>query len=351
MVDLKNYDATKLRSFFLNHRRTAILMVGITVLVSVFAYQMQKSIEVVVNGVPTKVSTYKTTVKDVLESAGIVAHKKDKVVPTLSSKVINGMTIGIKRAIPVNIKIGGKGLVIYTAENSIGDMLKAEGITLNKSDIVSPKIQSPVYKDMKISITRVAENSVIIKTKVAYKVFSKADANLEKGKVKVLRTGIDGVKEEKYKVIYEDGKEVSRILVGEVIRKAPIDKLVAVGSLSWIIPSSGSRKIYFTKQYRVKATSYTADYACTGKRPGDRGFRVTATGRMVKRDKDNYSTVAVDKSVIPLGTKLYIEGYGFAIAADTGGGVKGRHVDLYFEPGTKEYRNWFTHTVKIYLLR
>lgn len=351
MVNSKNYDATKLLRFFSNHHRTAILMVGIIILFSVFAFGMQKSIKVVVNGVPTKVSTYSATVKDVLKSAGIVSHTKDKVVPALSSKAVNGMTIEIKRAIPVNVKIGGKGLVIYTAENTISDMLRAEGIRLNKMDIVSPNIQSPVHKDMKISVKRVAENSVIVKTNVAYKVFSKTDANLEKGKVEVLRNGIDGVKEEKYNVIYEDGKEVSRILVGEVLKKAPIDKLVTVGSLSWIIPSNGSRKVYFTKQYRVKATSYTADYACTGKRPGDRGFGVTATGKMVKRDINGYSTVAVDKSVIPLGTKLYIEGYGFAIAADTGGGVRGRHVDLYFDPGTKEYRSWFTHSVKIYFLR
>ena len=351
MVNLKNYNATKLRKFFSDHGRSAVIAVGIAMLFSVFAFRMQKSIEVVVNGVPTKVSHYESTVKDVLKYAGIVANKKDTVVPALGSKVINGMTIEIKRAIPVNIKIGGKGLVIYTSQNTISDMLKTEGITLSKIDIISPKIQSAMHKDMNISITRITENSVIVKSNIAYKVLSNTEVNLEKGKVKILRTGSSGIKEQKYKVVCENGKEVSRTLVGEVIRKAPIDQLVAVGSLAWIIPSTGSRKLYITKQYRVKATSYTTDYGCTGKRPGDRGFGVTATGKMVKRDKNGFSTVAVDKSVIPLGTKLYIEGYGYAIAADTGGGVKGRHVDLYFDPGTHEYRNWFTHKVKIYFIR
>ena len=54
------------------------------------------------------------------------------------------------------------------------------------------------------------------------------------------------------------------------------------------------------------------------------GYR-TATGTWPSR-----GTVAVDPEVIPLGTKLYIEGYGEAVAADTGGLVKGNIIDLYF---------------------
>jgi uncharacterized protein YabE (DUF348 family) len=312
---------------------------------------MQKSVAIIVDGKPTKISTYQTTVRRALKTAGIGAYKGDEIIPSLDSKVTNGMTIRIKRAIPVNVLVDGKGLVIYTTDKTIGEMFKSHGIMVNERDIVSPTIQSPVQKNMKISVTRVAENIVTTTKKIAYKVLSKTDANFSKGKVKVLRPGVDGVKEVKYKVIYKDGKETSRFLIGEALKKAPIDKIVAVGSLAWFTPSKGGRKIFYTKQFRVKATSYTADYACTGKRPGDRGFGKTATGTKAKRDPNSYSTVAVDKRIIPLGTKLYIEGYGYAIAEDVGGGVRGRHVDLYFNPGSKEYHEWFTHTVNIYVLK
>lgn len=350
MVDLKNYNAERLHKFFSNHLRMTIFTVGIAVLISVFAFSMQKSVAIMVDGKPTKISTYQTTVGSALRAAGIGVGIRDKVIPGLDSKVTNDMTIRIKKAIPVNVFVDGKGLVVYTAENTIGDLFKAEGIKLGKSDIVSPKIRSSIQKNMKIRVTRVAENTVTITKKVAYMILSKRDPKFEKGKVKVLRSGVDGLKELKYKVIYKDGKETSRFLIGEILKKSPINKIVAVGALAWFTPSSGGRKVYFTKQFRVKATSYTADYACTGKRPGDRGFGRTATGTKAKRNVNSYSTVAVDKSIIPLGTKLYIEGYGYAIAEDVGGGVKGKHVDLFFTPGSKEYRRWFTHTVNVYVL-
>jgi len=351
MVDLKNYNARNLQKFFSNHLRMTVFTVTLAVLISVFAFNMQKSVAIVVDGKPTKISTYQTTVKNALKIAGIGANKEDKVIPSLDSKVTNGMTIRIKRAIPVSVLVDGKGLVIYTAEKTIGDMFKTKGIAIKGSDIVSPTIQTPVIRNMKISVTRVAENTVTTTTRVAYKVLSKADKNISKGSVKVIRPGVDGVKEAQYKIIYKDGKETSRFLIGEILKKAPIDKIVAVGSLAWFTPSKGGRKVFFTKQFRVKATSYTADYACTGKRPGDRGFGRTATGTKAKRDSSSYSTVAVDRRVIPLGTKLYIEGYGYAIAEDVGGGVRGHHVDLYFNPGSKEYRKWFTHTVNVYVLK
>jgi uncharacterized protein YabE (DUF348 family) len=351
MIDLRNYNAKLLQKFFSNHLRVTIFTVGLAVLVSVFAFKMQKSVAIMVDGKPTKISTYSTTVGRALETAGIGVGKRDKVTPALDISVTNDMIIRIERAIPVNIAVDGKGLVVYTAEKTIGTVLKTSGINLNKSDIVSPGTRSPVYKNMKIAVTRIAENTVTMTKKVAYKVLSKSDANFDKGKVKVLRQGSDGVNEVRYKVIYKDGIEAGRFLIGEVVKKSPVDKLVAVGSLAWFSPSKTGRKVYFTKQFRVKATSYTADYACTGKRPGDRGFGITATGAKAKRNVNSYSTVAVDTSVIPLGTKLYIEGYGYAIAEDVGGGVNGKHVDLYFTPGSQEYRSWFTHKVNVYVLK
>jgi uncharacterized protein YabE (DUF348 family) len=351
MVDLKNHNARSLHRFFSNHLRMTVFIVVLTVLVSVFAYDMQKSVSVVVNGLPTEVSTYKTTVNGVLLSAGIGVGKMDKVLPELNSKITNGMTIAIKRAIPISVFIDGKERVVSTAENTIGEMLKAEGIKLSKSDTVSPEIQSPVQKNMEVAVTRVAENTLTMTSRVAYKILKKTDKNLDKGKVKVVRQGSAGTKEMKYKVIYQNGKEVSRFLVSEVLKVAPVNKIIAIGALAWFIPKEGGRKEYFTKKLRVKATSYTKNYVCTGKRPGDRGFGITASGKSVKRDRNGYSTIAVDKSVIPLGTKLYVEGYGYAVAEDVGGGVKGKHIDLYFEPGTQEFRSWFTHQVNVYVLK
>ena len=101
----------------------------------------------------------------------------------------------------------------------------------------------------------------------------------------------------------------------------------------------------------MTATAYTADYASTGKKPGDKYYGVTASGTRVRP-----GVVAVDRNVIPLGTKLYIQSttngradYGYAVAEDTGGAIKGNKIDLYFET-SKEVKSFGSRTVHVYVL-
>lgn len=75
----------------------------------------------------------------------------------------------------------------------------------------------------------------------------------------------------------------------------------------------------------------------------------TASGRVCERDPDGISTISVDPNVIPLGTMVYIDGYGYAIAADTGGAVKGNKIDVYFNSLSECY-SWGTKSVKVTIL-
>lgn len=93
----------------------------------------------------------------------------------------------------------------------------------------------------------------------------------------------------------------------------------------------------YLKELTMTATAYTA----TGNR--------TATGVWPVRNANGVSTVAVDPNVIPLGTKLYIEGYGYAIAADTGGAIKGNKIDLYMNSNA-QCINYGRRTVKVYIV-
>lgn len=93
----------------------------------------------------------------------------------------------------------------------------------------------------------------------------------------------------------------------------------------------------------VEATGYTAGPESTGKKPGDPGYGITATGTKAKR-----GTVAVDPSVIPFGTKMFIPGYGYGIAEDTGGAVKDNRIDLFFD-SVEEAMAWGRRTVTVRL--
>ena len=99
----------------------------------------------------------------------------------------------------------------------------------------------------------------------------------------------------------------------------------------------------------VMATGYYAGYESTGKNPGDREYGVTYSGVKVKRGI--YSTIAADPKIFPIGTRLYIPGYGYAVVADTGSAIKGKKIDLYFDTKSAVYREWGMKKVKIYVIK
>ncbi|WP_046174461.1 LysM peptidoglycan-binding and 3D domain-containing protein [Domibacillus indicus] len=94
------------------------------------------------------------------------------------------------------------------------------------------------------------------------------------------------------------------------------------------------------KTITVTATAYTAECAgCSG---------ITATG-IDLRSQPNKKVIAVDPNVIPLGTRVYVEGYGEAIAGDTGGAIKGNKIDLHVPNNDAAY-SWGVRTVNVTIL-
>jgi 3D (Asp-Asp-Asp) domain-containing protein/LysM repeat protein len=95
-----------------------------------------------------------------------------------------------------------------------------------------------------------------------------------------------------------------------------------------------------TKEITVTATAYTASCeGCSG---------ITATGVNIKDNPDK-KVISVDPSVIPLGTEVYVEGYGYAIAADTGGAIKGNKIDVFI-PDKQDAINWGKQQVEVKIL-
>jgi 3D (Asp-Asp-Asp) domain-containing protein len=98
----------------------------------------------------------------------------------------------------------------------------------------------------------------------------------------------------------------------------------------------------------VTATGYTAGVESTGKNPGHPEFGITYSG--VKVTRDLFSTVAADLNVFPIGTILFIPGYGYGVVADKGGAIKGNKVDLYYETVDDVYNNWGKKTIEVYVI-
>jgi 3D (Asp-Asp-Asp) domain-containing protein len=98
----------------------------------------------------------------------------------------------------------------------------------------------------------------------------------------------------------------------------------------------------------VVATGYTAGYESTGKNESHPEYGITYSGVKVKRDL--YSTVAADLSVFPIGTILFIPGYGYGVVADKGGAIKGDKVDLYYETVEDVYNKWGKKEIDVYVI-
>lgn len=99
----------------------------------------------------------------------------------------------------------------------------------------------------------------------------------------------------------------------------------------------------------VVATGYTAGVESTGKNPSHEAYGITYAGVPVNRDV--YSTIAADLSTYPLGTILYIPGYGYGVVTDIGSAIQDNKIDLYYETVEDVYSEWGKQTVDVYVVR
>jgi 3D (Asp-Asp-Asp) domain-containing protein len=99
----------------------------------------------------------------------------------------------------------------------------------------------------------------------------------------------------------------------------------------------------------VTATGYTAGQESTGKSRSHPAYGITKSGIKVKRDL--YSTIAADTTVFPIGTIIFIPGYGYGVVADTGSAIKGHRIDLYYNTVEEVYEKWGKKKVEVYLIK
>jgi len=299
-----------------------------------------KQVEVIQNQEKKTYWTAADTVKDFLKEQNIVLNEHDQLNLNPDAKLKKEMKIAIQRAFPLKLVVGGKKQDVWSTSTTVADFLSQQGITLNKLDRVEPELKQTVTKNAVINVIRVEKVTDVVEEPINYAVITKNDSNLEKGKQKVVNEGQEGLLSKRYEVVLENGKEVSRKLVSEKKMKEKQDKVVAMGTKVLVAQVSRGSSEPAGKEIYVSSTAYTANCnGCSG---------YTATG-MNLRANPNAKVIAVDPRVIPLGTKVYVEGYGYAIAADTGSAIKGFKIDVFFPSKSDAFR-WGSKRVKIKIL-
>ncbi|MGB9802914.1 ubiquitin-like domain-containing protein [Desulfofundulus sp.] len=290
----------------------------------------KKHITLLVDGKEINLETRVDTVGDVLKTQGIRLGPGDRVEPELAAPVAEGMRVAVKRAVPVTVTAGGKTLKLRTAASTVREALQKAKILPGREDIVTPGLEEKVRSDMAIRVIRVRRVVREIVVPVPYSVRRETDPNLLRGQVKVIRAGRQGKEKQRWVLVYHDGQEVDRVMEASQVITPPVDRVVRVGTLQQV--SRGGRDVRFSRVIAMVATAYTY----TGNN--------TACGVYPR-----VGIVAVDPRLIPLGTRLYVEGYGYATALDVGSSVRGNRIDLFMESAA-EARRWGVRRVNVYVL-
>lgn len=320
------------KSRFTSKMLVATLGLFLTVMLATGFVWTPKEVQIVADGNNVVVSTLKRKPVQVLEQAGINLGPLDEY--RLSTpRLTSGTVITVHRAVPVTVSYKGKTETIITGKPTIGELVAT---IKQPQDLVKvePGEDAKIESGMNIKIMSLTEQIVEREMEEPFTVVNQPDPNMEKGNNHVVEYGRNGTKVAKIKIKLADGQQVSEEIISETIVTPAVPQVVKVGTRDTINTSRGASR--FQSVHYMEATAYL---------PSDgNGDGITATGTIA-----GYGTVAVDPRVIPLGTRLYIPGYGTALAADTGGAIKGNIIDLCMEDYGEAMR-FGRRTVKVYVL-
>lgn len=295
-----------------------------------------KTVSIKVDGQTITLQTRALTVQGALEEAGVVLQKADGYELVGEEEKLNdGATIEVTRAMPVKVWKAGRTTEYTIGRKTVRDVLNAVGVDY-KGFQVYPGLDTKVTPDMTIHIISPTNKLTTETRDIPYEVEMRNNDNLPRGRQNVISPGQNGQEKVTYREIKVGSETVRQELNREVLSE-PVPEIVEVGTgnnLNMIETSRGF--VRYRSARTVEASAYTmAEGSGTG---------LTSTGVV-----PYHGVVAVDPDVIPYGTRMYIPGYGFAVAADCGGAINGNTIDLFMED-YGDAISWGRRDVTVYFL-
>lgn len=336
----------------------AVLAVALTISGFVWA---KKGVTVVVDGQSAYHTTEAATVSEVLEEIDIVLAEGDVVSPLPQSPVVDGTEIVVRQAVPVTIQANGAEFEMKVIGETVADALVAVGLDPSMGLHVEPSVDAALTAEMTITATDLFVRIVREDGELPFETIEEEDPSLLKGQKRVVSEGAPGSGIRVYEVLMLGELETTRTVKAEEIVVAPTPRVVRVGTRqpvsvarlgsAYLRPGATASAAAPThgRPMTVTATAYTPWDAGCG------GISVIERKLVAYRIPQGWGIAAVDPTVIPLGTKLYVPGYGYAIAADTGGAIKGEKIDVCYwtggeSPAKTAARAWGRRTVTITII-
>jgi len=273
--------------------------------------------------------TIAETVGEAFREMGITIDDFDRTSHSLNGQIWDGITVTVERQINFYFQIDGDRTVHRTSrpgvtiETVLLQLQNEFDLSLLFDGDHTRQVASGEVLSFLSWHARLEHEWYI----VPFETIENYTDSVSRGQTHIRQFGMDGTNEITTSVFYIGGREMNRLATGHAVLFAPIDEIIDIGT-GWLgsLTDVTRADFHYFRRVKMEATAYTAGYCCTGKHPDDPWYRITASGREVQ-----HGIVAVDRNIIPLGTRLYVEGYGFALAADVGGAIRGYKIDLFME--------------------
>jgi uncharacterized protein YabE (DUF348 family) len=258
---------------------------------------------------------------------------RDRVSPSLSSEVQNGMTVVIEHPLHVTLMNGMVTSQVETFASTVGEFIKQQGIALGPDDKVDSSTDATVTDGETIQIQRISKQVDSKTEETSFQTIRQRTDKLYTGQQRVLTHGVKGLLETQTTSVFVNGHKTGQTVTKKVVKK-PVNEVVATGTASrpFQLSARGIGSLLVSKQLTVVATAYRAGGLTDTGVPAEPGV------------------IAVDPSFIQLGTKLYIPGIGVVRAEDTGGAIKGNRIDICMGSESAAER-WGVRTITIYIIQ
>jgi 3D (Asp-Asp-Asp) domain-containing protein len=260
-------------------------------------------------------------------------HPLRIILPLTLLLFLSGGSVYYWRSNSVRLTADGQTRRIFTKAHDIAGFLQEQKMALGPHDFTTPDLGTPIGHKTAVKITRVTiETDIQVSTSPPVTTWqNRTRENLRRV---LIQRGYSAFVTKKYEIVHHDGIEISRRLTSEKKGRQPFYTLT-------IFNKSGqparTYNLLRCKMIKMRSTGY---YVGEKTVPSDTTF----LGHKLQR-----GLVAVDPAVIRLRTRLYVEGYGYAYAADTGSAIKGLRIDLAVKDKYEEAK-YNRYNVPVYIL-
>jgi uncharacterized protein YabE (DUF348 family) len=294
-----------------------------------------------VGGASVEVQTTAGTVGEALLQAGHIVFMADRVTPAPGAQIQAGMAIKIQRAKPVTVWVDARAVRSRTHARTVADVLAEMNVILLENDYTKPGLNEPVQAGSEVRVVRVSREVQVRQDVVPFATRWEPSADLEIDTDSLGQEGEAGIREQRDLVTFEDGLEVRRDRVADFTARDVKDRVYNYGTKIIVRTlDTASGPVQYWRKIRMRASSYSASTAGVSRSKSYYG--IARCGQAMRR-----GIVAVDPRVIPLGSNVFVEGYGVGFACDTGSAILGNRIDLGYGDQDLE---WWSRTVDVYIL-